>query len=80
MSTVIEKITLYDFFGYLIPGITFETLLCIAYLVSLGGEAAMRTVTQMSGIGGSLYIFFFLMGYVLGLLLSEIAARFYGMK
>ncbi len=33
MNSVFEKITLYDFFGYLIPGITLEIIIFAVWLL-----------------------------------------------
>ena len=38
MSSIVEKITLYDFFGYLIPGSLFTSLLCLRGIQEFGNS------------------------------------------
>lgn len=74
MNSVFEKITLYDFFGYLIPGITFETIICIStYFKALSGTSGGADFIAFSTMAGYLYVFYFLLGYVIGIIFSEIS-------
>lgn len=69
MSSIIEKITLYDFFGYLIPGSVFTSLLCLRGMQEFGiGEAS-----AMQGDISVFVVLFLLWGFLFGLLLSEAA-------
>lgn len=73
MSSVFEKITLYDFFGYLIPGITFETIICALWLLSEYVGTSVGILESLPEINGYIYVVYFLLGYFFGLLISEIA-------
>lgn len=69
MSSIIEKITLYDFFGYLIPGAIFVSLLCVRVIQEFGGCVP----TELQGYETELVILFLLWSFLFGLLLSEVS-------
>ena len=69
MSSIIEKITLYDFFGYLIPGSLFTSLLCFRGIQEFGNSIA----EELSEYKSELLLLFFLWAFLFGLLLSEAA-------
>ena len=69
MSSIIEKITLYDFFGYLVPGSVFTSLLGLRGMQEFGGGEAAEMQDYIS-----VYVVLFLLwGFLFGLLLSEVA-------
>lgn len=69
MNSIVEKITLYDFFGYLIPGSLFTSLLCVMGFQEFGNSITEELSEYKSG----LLLFFFLWAFLFGLLLSEAA-------
>ena len=69
MSSIIEKITLYDFFGYLIPGSLFASLLCLRALPEFGNQV----LEELQGYETECLVLFLLWGFLFGLLLSETA-------
>lgn len=69
MNSIIEKITLYDFFGYLIPGSTFMSLL----LVRLIQELDSNVLTDLKDFKSQLTVLFLLWSFLSGLILSELA-------
>lgn len=69
MSSIVEKITLYDFFGYLIPGSLFTSLLCLRGIQEFGNSIA----AELSEYKSEFLLLFFLWAFLFGLLLSEIA-------
>ena len=69
MSSIIEKITLYDFFGYLIPGSLITSLLCLRGIQECGTSAA----AEMQEYKSALLLLFLLWGFLFGLLISEVA-------
>ena len=69
MSSIIEKITLYDFFGYLIPGSLFTSLLCFRGIQEFGNSIT----EELSEYKSEFLLLFFLWAFLFGLLLSEAA-------
>lgn len=69
MNSIIEKITLYDFFGYLIPGAVFMSLLSVRFIQELGSDI----LTDLQGFKSQLMVFFLLWSFLSGLVLSELA-------
>ena len=69
MSSIIEKITLYDFFGYLIPGSLFASLLCVRVLHEFGNQMP----AEVHGYETEGLVLFLLWSFLFGLLLSEVA-------
>ena len=69
MNSIIEKITLYDFFGYLIPGSVFMSLL----LVRLIQELCSDGLTDLKDFKSQLTVLFLLWSFLSGLILSELA-------
>lgn len=69
MSSIVEKITLYDFFGYLIPGSLFTSLLCLRGIQEFGNSIT----EELSEYKSEFLLFFFLWAFLFGLLLSEAA-------
>ena len=68
MSSIIEKITLYDFFGYLIPGATFLSLLIFRFLQDFDSSFSEVWIEYKF-----FFIFiFFLWSYLCGIVLSEL--------
>lgn len=68
MSSVLEKITLYDILGYLFPGCIFMMMITVSY--------KKQVLDILSGLGaytGILYFAFFLVSYLAGIVISEIA-------
>lgn len=69
MSSIVEKITLYDFFGYLIPGSLFTSLLCLR-----GMQGMENSISEgLSEYKSEFLLLFFLWAFLFGLLLSEVA-------
>lgn len=68
MNSVIEKITLYDLFGYLIPGLVFIILVCAGPVYDY--KEVREYLVDCTGIIVSLGI---LLGFVVGMIISEIA-------
>ena len=69
MNSIIEKITLYDFFGYLIPGSVFMSLLLVRLIQELGSDG----LTDLKDFKSQLTVLFLLWGFLSGLILSELA-------
>lgn len=69
MNSIIEKITLYDFFGYLIPGSVFMSLLLVRLLQELGSDG----LTELKDFKSQLTVLFLLWSFLSGLILSELA-------
>ena len=69
MSSIIEKITLYDFFGYLIPGSVFMSLLLVRLIQGLGSDG----LTDLKDFKSQLTVIFLLWSFLSGLILSELA-------
>lgn len=69
MNSIIEKITLYDFFGYLIPGSVFMSLLLVRFILELGSGV----LTDVQDFKSQFTIFFLLWSFLSGLILSELA-------
>lgn len=69
MNSIIEKITLYDFFGYLIPGSVFMSLLLVRLLQELGSDG----LTDLKDFKSQLTVLFLLWSFLSGLILSELA-------
>ena len=69
MNSIIEKITLYDFFGYLIPGSVFMSLLLVRLIQELGSDG----LTDLKDFKSQLTVLFLLWSYLSGLILSELA-------
>lgn len=71
MNSVIEKITLYDFFGYLLPGMTFLSLLAVSFFCYFGTSMPQA----LSNCNSILITLFLLWGFLCGIILSELARR-----
>mgnify|MGYP001851991826 CR=1 FL=1 len=69
MNSIIEKITLYDFFGYLIPGFVFISLLSVRFIQELGSNV----LTDFQDFKSQLTVLFLLWSFLSGLILSELA-------
>ena len=69
MNSIIEKITLYDFFGYLIPGSVFMSLLLVRLILELGSDG----LTDLKDFKSQLTVLFLLWSFLSGLILSELA-------
>lgn len=69
MNSIIEKITLYDFFGYLIPGSVFMSLLSVRIIQEVGSDV----LTDLQNFKSQLTVFFLLWSFLSGLILSELA-------
>lgn len=69
MNSIIEKITLYDFFGYLIPGSVFMSLLLVRLIQGLGSDG----LTDLKDFKSQLTVLFLLWSFLSGLILSELA-------
>lgn len=69
MNSIIEKITLYDFFGYLIPGTVFMSLLLVRLIQELGSDG----LTDLKDFKSQLTVLFLLWSFLSGLILSELA-------
>ena len=69
MNSIIEKITLYDFFGYLIPGSAFMSLLLVRLIQELGSDG----LTDLKDFKSQLTVLFLLWSFLSGLILSELA-------
>lgn len=69
MNSIIEKITLYDFFGYLIPGSVFMSLLLVRLIQELGSDG----LTDLKDFKSQLTVIFLLWSFLSGLILSELA-------
>lgn len=69
MNSIIEKITLYDFFGYLIPGTVFMSLLLVRLIQELGSDG----MTDLKDFKSQLTVLFLLWSFLSGLILSELA-------
>ena len=69
MNSIIEKITLYDFFGYLIPGSVFMSLLLVRLIQGLGSDG----LTDLKDFKSQLTVIFLLWSFLSGLILSELA-------
>lgn len=69
MNSIIEKITLYDFFGYLIPGSVFMSLLLVRIIQELGSDG----LTDLKDFKSQLTVLFLLWSFLSGLILSELA-------
>ena len=69
MNSIIEKITLYDFFGYLIPGSVFMSLLLVRLIQELGSDG----LTDLKDFKSQLTVLFLLWSFLSGLILSELA-------
>lgn len=68
MESTLQKITLYDILGYLLPGSTFLILV----LYGMGEEKLSVFLGQWADDQGVLYFAFFVAAYLVGIVLSEI--------
>lgn len=79
MSTVIEKVTLYDILGYLIPGIVFEILIgleiTLEFLLKNEDmwrlESIEKYIIDMNGV---VILILIVLGYCVGIMISELAS------
>ena len=62
MNSIIEKITLYDFFGYLIPGSVFMSLLSVRIIQEVGSDV----LTDLQNFKSQLTVFFLLWSFLSG--------------
>ena len=69
MNSIIEKITLYDFFGYLIPGSVFMSLLSVRFIQEQGSDV----LTDFQDFKSQVTVLFLLWSFLSGLILSELA-------
>lgn len=69
MDSIIEKITLYDILGYLVPGCTFLTFV----LIRVFWGADSNKMAYFKDGKGLFWGFFILAGYVSGIIISELA-------
>lgn len=70
MDGVLEKITLYDILGYLFPGCVLLMMILTAYK-----DWTLKLVAETGDNTGILYFAFFLVSYLMGMAISEGAAR-----
>ena len=68
MESTLQKITLYDILGYLLPGSAFLILV----LYGMGEEKLSVFLGQWADDQGVLYFAFFVAAYLVGIVLSEI--------
>lgn len=76
MDGVLEKITLYDILGYLVPG----SLLMMLILGGIGQEKMLSYLKQWGDYKGALYFTFLLISYLVGIALSEAMAWVWNCK
>lgn len=76
MDGVLEKITLYDILGYLVPG----SLLMMLILGGIGQEKMLSYLNQWGDYKGALYFTFLLISYLVGIALSEAMAWVWNCK
>lgn len=69
MNSIIEKVTLYDFFGYFVPGLTFVSFIFMA-LIDKTDEFVLTLFKNYSSICWMATV---LAGFIFGIILSEIA-------
>ena len=69
MNSIIEKVTLYDFFGYFVPGLTFISFIFMA-LIDKTDESVLTLFKNYSSI---CWMAIVLAGFIFGIILSEIA-------
>lgn len=67
MNGVLEKITLYDILGYLVPG----SLLVVLLFCGVEEQNMVSHLEQWGDYKGALYFAFFLISYLVGIALSE---------
>ena len=71
MDSVLEKITLYDILGYLLPG----SVLMLLLLYGLKQDELTSAQNQWRDNQGFLYFVFFLVSYLVGIVLSEMMTQ-----
>lgn len=69
MDSVLEKITLYDILGYLFPG----SVLVLLIMTGMTTQAREGLLTGWREYPGILWLVFFAISYLAGIMLSEIA-------
>lgn len=79
MNTVIEKVTLYDILGYLIPGIVFEILtgleIILEILLNTGNVVQLKEAEKyVTDINGIVMLAFVVLAYCIGIMISELAS------
>ncbi len=77
MDGVLEKITLYDILGYLVPG---SLLMVLILGGGIGREKMLSYLGQWGDYKGVLYFTFLLLSYLVGIVLSEVMAWFWKCK
>lgn len=77
MDGVLEKITLYDILGYLVPG---SLLMMLILVGGIGREKMLSYLESWGDYKGVLYFAFLLLSYLVGIVLSEVMAWFWKWK
>lgn len=72
MDSVLEKITLYDILGYLFPG----SVLVLLIMAGMTAQAREGLLTGWREYPGILWLVFFAVSYLAGIMLSEVAEWF----
>lgn len=68
MGSILEKVTLYDFLGYLVPGLVFLTIVLFCPVADMNNVETLNIYNT-----GIFTAIFLLAGFTLGILLSEIS-------
>ena len=77
MGSMLEKITLYDILGYLLPGCLLETIVCLEYMLEkwVLADGVLERIKEILEQFNSFFVVAFIIGgYCLGLILSECSA------
>lgn len=69
MDSLFEKITLYDFLGYAVPGCVCLLMLLAEWILTM----PLETLEHLEAFGVGLGLIFLLLGYVLGVFLSQVS-------
>ena len=69
MDSLFEKITLYDFLGYAVPGCVCLLMLLAEWILTM----PLETLEHLEAFGVGLGLTFLLLGYVLGVFLSQVS-------
>ena len=77
MGSMLEKITLYDILGYLLPGCLLETIVCLECMFEKWAleDGVLERIKEILEQFNSFFVVAFIIGgYCLGLILSECSA------
>ena len=72
MDSLFEKITLYDFLGYAVPGCVCLLMLLAEWILTM----PLETLEHLEAFGVGLGLIFLLLGYVLGVFLSQVSGLY----